>query len=434
MTQSPDTPALPRERFKTVRAHTSYALCVLATVVFIFWAALGTLDIVSMATGEVVPASQIKTVQHLEGGIVSFIHVKEGDFVQLDQPLVVLEPTSSDADVGELQVRLTSLKVQIARLEAQLAGWNEPKYDAQLISDHAALVRRSQERFAIQSRRRKSEILQQKKAILQRRYAINETTQRIRGHRKSLSLLKEQVGISEQLLKDNLTNRYKHLDLLKENGRLEGELEESKAALVSAKASLAEAQAGLAAIKSVFDDETKTELDAARLTFDELTQRMRKFEDSLARTTLRSPVNGLVKTMYIATIGGVVRAGEPVVDIVPQGDMLIIEAKLATQDIGFVQSGQLAKVTLASADAQRFGGLEGKVISVSPDTLLTPEGSPFYKVRIETDSDHFQRGEERYNLFPGMQVIANIHTGNRTVFQYLFQPFIDSMDDAMRER
>ena len=136
----------------------------------------------------------------------------------------------------------------------------------------------------------------------------------------------------------------------------------------------------------------------------------------------------------VATIGGVVRAGEPVVDIVPQGDMLIIEAKLATQDIGFVQSGQLAKVTLASADAQRFGGLEGKVISVSPDTLLTPEGSPFYKVRIQTDSDHFQRGEERYNLFPGMQVIANIHTGNRTVFQYLFQPFIDSMDDAMRER
>ena len=130
MIQSPDTPALPSERFRTVRAHASYALCVLATTVFIFWAALGTLDIVSMATGEVVPASQVKTVQHLEGGIVSFIHVKEGDFVQLGQPLVVLEPTSSDADVGELQVRLTSLRVQIARLEAQLSGWDEPKYNA----------------------------------------------------------------------------------------------------------------------------------------------------------------------------------------------------------------------------------------------------------------------------------------------------------------
>ena len=128
------------------------------------------------------------------------------------------------------------------------------------------------------------------------------------------------------------------------------------------------------------------------------------------------------------------KAGEPVVDIVPQGDKLVVEAQLATQDIGFVQNGQLAKVTLASADAQRFGSLEGKVVAVSPDTLLTPEGTPFYKVRIETNLDHFQRGEERHNLFPGMQVIANIQTGTRTVFQYLFQPFIDSMDDAMRER
>ena len=115
--------------------------------------------------------------------------------------------------------------------------------------------------------------------------------------------------------------------------------------MVSAQAGLAEARAGLIAIKSVFDDETKTELDDARLTFDELTQRMRKFEDSLERTTLRSPVNGLIKSMYVTTIGGVVRAGEPVVDIVPQGDRLIIEAKLPTQDIGFVQNGQLASVT-----------------------------------------------------------------------------------------
>jgi len=434
MSQSPDTAALPTERFKTLRAHVSYALCVVATVAFIAWAALGTLDIVSMATGEVVPSSQVKTVQHLEGGIVNRILVREGDSVKEGQPLVVLEPTSSDADVGELQVRLTSLKVQIARLEAQLNGKDAPDYADELVRQHPILVRQSRERFTIQKRRRESEILKQEKSILQRRHAINEIQQRIKGHRNSLGLLREQVTISEQLLKDNLTNRYKHLDLLKEQGRLNGELQEARAALVSAQASLAETQAGLVALKSVFDDDTKKELDEARLTYDELSQRMRKFEDSLARTTLRSPVNGLVKSIYVATIGGVVKAGEPVVDIVPQGDKLIVEAKLATQDIGFVQNGQLAKVTLASADAQRFGGLEGKVVSVSPDTLLTPEGSPFYKVRIETDFDHFRRGDERYNLFPGMQVIANIHTGNRTVFQYLFQPFIDSMDDAMRER
>ena len=434
MNQLPDASALPKERFQTPRAHVSYTLCVVATIAFIVWAALGTLDIVSIATGEVVPSSQVKTIQHLEGGIVNSILVREGDSVKEGQSLVVLEPTSSDADVGELQVRLTSLKVQIARLEAQLKGAKAPNYADELVRQYPVLIRQSRERFTIQKRRQESEILKQEKSILLRRHAINETQQRIKGHRNSLGLLQEQVTISEQLLKDNLTNRYKHLDLLKEQGRLNGELQEARAALVSAQASLAEAQAGLVALKSVFDDDTKKELDEAQLTYDELKQRIRKFEDNLARTTLRSPVNGLVKSIYVATIGGVVKAGEPVVDIVPQGDKLVVEAQLATQDIGFVQNGQLAKVTLASADAQRFGSLEGKVVAVSPDTLLTPEGTPFYKVRIETNLDHFQRGEERHNLFPGMQVIANIHTGTRTVFQYLFQPFIDSMDDAMRER
>ena len=434
MNQLPDASALPKERFQTPRAHVSYTLCVVATIAFIVWAALGTLDIVSIATGEVVPSSQVKTIQHLEGGIVNSILVREGDSVKEGQSLVVLEPTSSDADVGELQVRLTSLKVQIARLEAQLKGEKAPNYADELVRQYPVLIRQSRERFTIQKRRQESEILKQEKSILLRRHAINETQQRIKGHRNSLRLLQEQVTISEQLLKDNLTNRYKHLDLLKEQGRLNGELQEARAALVSAQASLAEAQAGLVALKSVFDDDTKKELDEAQLTYDELKQRIRKFEDNLARTTLRSPVNGLVKSIYVATIGGVVKAGEPVVDIVPQGDKLVVEAQLATQDIGFVQNGQLAKVTLASADAQRFGSLEGKVVAVSPDTLLTPEGTPFYKVRIETNMDHFRRGEERHNLFPGMQVIANIHTGTRTVFQYLFQPFIDSMDDAMRER
>ena len=128
------------------------------------------------------------------------------------------------------------------------------------------------------------------------------------------------------------------------------------------------------------------------------------------------------------------KPGEPVVDIVPKGDRLIVEAQLQTQDIGFVQAGQKVMVRLASADASRFGGLDGEVISVSPDTLLTPDGVPFYKVRIATDLAYFERGNLKYSLFPGMQVIANIHTGTRTIFQYFLDPFLSTMGDAMRER
>jgi adhesin transport system membrane fusion protein len=428
------TQSARQDAFESFRAHATYWLCVVTTAAAIAWAAWGSLDIVSNATGEVIPSTQVKTVQHLEGGIVNRILVREGQAVAKGQRLIVLEPTATSADVGELQVRLTALRAQVTRLRAQLNGDAAPDFEQDLKDNHAELVTQATRSFEFTRRRHESEIAKQQKSILQRKHAINEINTRLRGHRHSLKLLREQVRISEQLLRENLSNRYKHLDLLKEEGRLTGEIAEAEASLISARAALEEAGAELITIKSIFADETQKELDEARLTYNELSQRVQKFKDSLRRTTLRSPVEGVVKTIYVATIGGVLKPGEPVVDIVPNGDRLIIEAQLPTQDIGFVQSGQLAVVKLASADAARFGGLDGKVVSVSPDTLMTPEGAPFYKVRIETGADHFRRGPERYNLFPGMQVIASIHTGERTVFQYLFQPFIDSMDDAMRER
>jgi adhesin transport system membrane fusion protein len=142
----------------------------------------------------------------------------------------------------------------------------------------------------------------------------------------------------------------------------------------------------------------------------------------------------VIKTLHVTTIGGVIRSGDTVVDIVPGEDRLIIEAKLPTQDIGYVREGQTAVVKLASSDADRFGSLEGTVMSVSPDTILTPEGEPFYRVRIKTENEYFEKGKRRYQLYPGMQVLANIQTGNRTVIEYLVSPLIYSMGDAMQER
>jgi len=113
---------------------------------------------------------------------------------------------------------------------------------------------------------------------------------------------------------------------------------------------------------------------------------------------------------------------------------LIIEAKLMPQDIGYVRAGQSANIKLASADATRFGGMDGTVVSVSPDTLTTPEGEPYYKVRIETAKDHFSHGKLRYYLFPGMQVMASIETGERTVLQYIIDPLQGYASDAMQER
>ena len=409
-------------------------LCVTGVGAFIVWASFGTLAVVSMSVGEVVPSTQVKSVQHLEGGIVREIKVTEGDQVVGGQALVVLESTARGADVTELEARITGLRIEIARLTAEAKGLNKLQINKSLVAANPQFSREETSLFQSRRERLRNERASQKVYISQRNQELQEITARVRNARKSLSLLNEQITISEELLKEDLTNRYKHLILLREASMLKGTVEEGQAAIERAKLALTQSRVNLKRIKNKYDEETKLSLETARRELNELLPRLAKFQDSLKRTVLKSPVTGIVKSVHIATIGGVVGPGDNVVDIVPGDDRLVIEAQLPPQDIGFVRAGQPALIKLASADAIRFDTLEGEVITVSPDTLTTREGQPFYRVRIETKRDYFKRGENRYQLFPGMQVVASIHTGERTVMQYLIDPFLGSVDDALTER
>jgi len=419
---------------KNAGTHLFLFICILACIAFVAWAWNGNLAIVSVAEGEVVPSSQIKTIQHLEGGIIREIKVREGERVTKGQPLITLESTATGADVGELKTRIVGLRIEIARLQAAASNAAKPSFPHKLKKNHPQLVREANQLFESRKRRLKDELASQRAIMAQRKQDIQETTARIKNQRRSMKLLKEQIAISEDLLKEQLTNRYKHLDLLKELARLTGSIEEDKVALQRAGSALKQASANKDSIRSKFSEDARTKLDAARRQLEEFTPRMSKFEDSLKRTILRSPVEGVVKTLHVVTIGGVVRAGDAVIDIVPEGDQLIVEARLKTQDIGYVRKQQSARITLASADAMRFDGLEGIVVRVSPDTITGDDGEPYYKVRIKTERNHFRRAENRYDLFPGMQVIASIHTGERTIMEYLLDPFFNASDTAMRER
>jgi membrane fusion protein, adhesin transport system len=414
--------------------HWLLALCVTTCLTFFIWASVFTLDIVSLANGEVIPSSQIKSVQHLEGGIIRKISILEGEQVKRGQELIVLEPTQSGADVGEIRVRLLSLRAEIIRLEAEVNGADSPNFEPDLMVDYPRMVKQTLARFISRKKSLQSRIDSQSEIIAQRRQEIIEISARIKNLNQNLALMKEQIFISEELLKEDLTNRYNHLDLLKEASGIQGRIEEETSALHRAKSSLKEAEANMDGIITAFREESGMQLEEARLSFNELSQREQKFNDNLARTILRSPVDGVIKTLYITTVGGVLRAGQTVVDVVPIDDRLIIEAKLQTQDIGYVKTGQSALIKLTSTDALRFGGMNGTVTNVSPDTLITEQGTPYYKVRIETVNDRFQRGDLQYRLFPGMQVIASIRTGDRTVMEYLTDPFLNTVSGAMGER
>ena len=411
-----------------------FLLCLALVGGFGYWAWKGTLDIVSVAAGEVTPSSQIQSVQHLEGGIVREIAVAEGAEVKAGQPLITLEQVRSGADRDEVQLRVSSLAIDIARLVAEAEGRKAPQFSAPSHQAHPALIERAMTLFKTRRQGLDARLAGQHELIKQRAQEIKELKVRLAGNRKSLKLASDQVKLSEELLKENLTVEFKHLELVRQQRQLLNQIESDKAALPRAEAALKEARHGITALTRAFQADAREELKEAERSRAELSQRLVKFEDSLSRTVLRAPMDGIVKTVHVKTIGGVVKPGDTVVDLVPLDDRLIVEAQLPVQDIGYVSKGQAAVIKLNSPDLARFGGLDGRVSHISPDKLVRDDGLPYYRVRIETDKDYFEKGQEQYRLFPGTQVLASIQTGHRTVIEYLLDPFLSSMGDALRER
>lgn len=414
--------------------HMFFFLSALMCFAFGWWSYVSTLDIVSNTDGEVIPSSQVKQIQHLEGGIVQRILVKEGDAVTKGQPVVELESTSSGADVTELNVRIASLKVELIRLQTEIEDKETIVFPPEMVSAQPKLTAQTRSLFLARRTRLKNSLNGQREIIEQRKQDINEVKTRMKNAKKRRELLDEQVRISKKLLVADITNRYNHLELLKEANTIQSSIDEDMVLISKTEAGLKEAQSQLSSIQSTYNEEVRTGLEEAQRQLDEFTARHGKYADSLDRTILRAPVDGIVKTMNVATRGGVIKPGDTVLEIVPGGDVLVVEARLPVTDIGYITIGQEAKVRLASADAQKYGAMDGKVTGISPDTVETEEGAPYYKVRIETGKTQFEKDGDTYRLFPGMIVQVGIQTGQRTILEYLFAPFLTSMDLALTER
>ena len=411
-----------------------FLLLVAMCLCFALWTIIGKLDIVSTANGKVVPSSRVKEIQHLEGGIVNEITVREGETVKQGQILVVLEQTASGADVDELTARITSLQFDVIRLEAENSGQELLTFPEDLAKQHPDLARQNLHIFQSRQSQYQSEMEAQKEKIHQKEQDINGIMARLENEKTSLALLNKQLKISEDLLAENLTTRYKHLEFKREATDLKSKIEQDQVAVERAESAVKEANNRLEELLHAFLSLIRTELKDAREQLDEFTMRLRKYDDSFKRKVIRSPVDGIIKSLYIVTEGGVVTPGMTIMNIVPADDKLVIEAHLPISDIGFVTVGQRAVVKLASPDARRFGKLEGTVTHVSPDAFTNEEGRMYYTVRIDTEQDQFQHNNRVYRLYPGVLVQAFIHIGQRSVLEYLLDPFLTTLDNSLQER
>ena len=245
-------------------------------------------------------------------------------------------------------------------------------------------------------------------------------------------------------MEEKLTNRYTHLNLLKELSNIETQFVEDEQAILGAESAVKVAQTSLEDAKIQFSrieidfiEDARIQLEEAQKEIAELSERQKELEDNLFRTTITSPINGIVNKLYINTTGGVINPGEVLLDIVPTEENLVIEAELPIKDIGFVSINQRAVVKLDSPDAPIFGSIEGIVEKISADTMKeqnSQDSKVFYKIQVKTEKNYFDSGQQRYELIPGVRVIVNIHTGKRTVLKYMLTPFLKIWDEALRER
>jgi adhesin transport system membrane fusion protein len=403
-------------------------------VVAVLWAKYTVIDEVTRGEGRVIPSSKIQVIQNLEGGIVKEMLVQPGELVEPGQVLMRLAAVGFGSDLGELEARSRTLTARIARLTAEAEG-TELRLPAELVAQDPDAARA--ERELMQSRR---ESLEVQIAILedqvaQRRQELLELEHKVKQARESLGLINEEIGITRPLVNSGVVPRIDLLRLRREANDLQGEIEASELAIPRAESAMKEASQRIEEKYLAFRTEAQTELNEARSELASVQERLTAAQDRVQRTEIRSPVRGLVKTLHVRTIGGVIRPGMDIMEIVPVDDTLLVEARIRPSDIGFLRPGLEAMIKFTAYDFSIYGGLRGTLESISADSIVDEQtNESYFLVTLRTDENKLTRKGVDLPLMPGMVASVDILTGKRSILDYLLKPILKTQSRALTER
>lgn len=375
-----------------VRATRVVWVCALMLGFFLVWAYWFSVVEVSTGTGKVIPTSREQVIQSQEGGIVAQMRVTEGMQVERDQVLAQLDPTKAGSNVGESEAKYRAALASVSRLQAEASG--QPlKFPAELDA-WPDLKRAETELYNT------------------RRRGLDST---LAGIGDSLKLVNSELQITENLAKIGASSRVEVIRLNRQRSELELKATEAR---------------------SDYSVHAREDLAKANAEVNSLAEVVRGRADSLTRLTVRSPVRGIVKDIKVSTVGGVIPPNGQLMQIVPMDEQLLIETRIAPRDIAFIHPGQEAKVKISAYDYSIYGSLDGKVVTISPDTIQD-EAKPevyYYRVFIRTQSDSLvNKAGKHFGIVPGMIATVDIRTGEKTVLDYLLKP-LNRAREALRER
>lgn len=417
----------PRATFMIVRCTLAFFLILLV------WASLANLEEVTVGEGKVIPTSQVQVIQNLEGGIVGNIPVRIGDIVQRDQVVLNIDPTRFSSSLGETKAKYHALLAKIARLTAEVTG-TPLGVPPELARENPQILKEELSLYGTRQNELEATLGVLRQQSQQRHQELVEKRARVQQLNESFRLVSSELDLTRPMAKQQVISDVELLRLERQANDIRGEMDATRLSIPRLEASLQEANNKLDGALAKFRSDAAVELSQARAEFAGTSASSVAMEDRLARTTVRSPVAGVVKTIKITTVGGVIQPGMEVMEIVPIEDNLLVEAKVRPSDVGFLHPGQSAKVKVTAYDYSIYGGLDATVENITADTITNDKGESFYLVRVRTKTNRFGTAEKPFPIIPGMLTTVHIRTGQKSVLTYLLKPIVKARSEALRER
>lgn len=400
---------------------------------FIAWAAVTPIEEVAVTQGQIIPTALIKSVQHLEGGIIKTLLVKEGDFVKENQLLLTLDGKSSESELGTLTIKEKSLKVRAERLRA--FGLNsQPDFEIYR-SELPQIVADQESVYKIQIKNREDQRAVVEKQLEQRKAQLAIQLGQEHDLREQMDVIKQERDVNKTLFEKRLLTGSKYRESEENLAKVRKDLNQVINQSQQTREEIGEKENELLKIDTVFRNEALKELGEVSSELSQTTEAKNKLFDRVERLDIKAPATGIIKGLKNNTLTGIIQPGAEIMQIVPI-DALEVEAEVRPQDIGNVRPGQSVNVKISAYDYARFGGITGTLRAISASTFMkenTPNSQPYYKAYITLSQYYVGKNAEMNHISPGMTVQADIDTGKKTLLHYLIKPIYNAVDGAFRE-
>lgn len=405
----------------------------ITVTVFLVWAAFSPIDELVRGSGKVIPGGENQMIQHLEGGIVSAILVKEGQRVKADDILLKVDNVKSSANYESSQYKWAELRAKMVRLRAEATGGSFSPTANDMAKIPKQIMEERSLYFSNQDRLR-SQIQGLRDQYSQKQNEKIETLGRISEQKRALALIKEEVAISEPMVAQGIKPKIEFLKLQREMSTISEHYNALQASVPRINGAMSQISSKIQETQSEFRMKAQMELNEAETEYNRVNVESSALADQVTRTAVKSPINGIVQTLYVNTVGGVIKPGDNLIEIVPTEGGLLIEAKIKPSDIAFIYPGQKAVVKVTAYDFSIYGSLEGKVVTISPDTVIDKNDNVYYVVKIQTNKKYLGSKEKPLKIIPGMMVNVDIVTGKKTILEYILKPILKAKQYTFTER